>query len=229
MNHNRSGLEGLTRRGLVLGASVALLVGAGVSPVVNAQAFSSASLPSASLSNDASGVEDDAPGAEAGPRITVSDTTLPTEGEHQITVTGTGFNDPSVLGTRPPLAGQPSGAYVVFGKFLDEWKPSADAPSSARKVIEQWWALPTVSFNERGGEPPYIEIDGDGNFSTTFTVFQAEPELGGNYGIYTYAAGGAVKEAYEQYVPIVFSDEDAAPAAGSVAGILNSISGIFGS
>ncbi|MDV8001039.1 hypothetical protein [Rhodococcus sp. IEGM 1408] len=145
------------------------------------------------------------------PKIEVSQSSLSAEGEHQVTVTGTGFNDPSVVGTRPPLAGQPSGAYVVFGKFLDEWKPSANAPSTARAVVEQRWALPTGSFTAMGGQLPYIEITADGSFTATLTVSKAaadaKSELGG-YGIYTYPAGGAKKASYEQFVPVVFTPAD---------------------
>lgn len=176
------------------------------------------------------------------PQIAISQSSFSAEGEHQVTVTGTGFNDPSVVGTRPPLAGQPSGAYVVFGKFLDVWKPSSTAPSAARKVVDQRWALPTSSFNTMGGQPPYAEIAADGSFSITLTVSKAaadaKAELG-NYGIYTYAAGGATKASYEQFAPITFApagngggdgggnndDDTGAIGGGSLTGMTN----LFGS
>ena len=145
------------------------------------------------------------------PEIAISQSAFPAEGDHQVTVTGTGFNDPSVVGTRPPLAGQPSGAYVVFGKFLDVWKPSAGASSAARKVVDQRWALPTESFNAMGGKLPYVEIAAGGSFSITLTVSKAEADTltaDGDYGVYTYAAGGANKASYERFAPITFAPAD---------------------
>lgn len=170
------------------------------------------------------------------PQIAISQSAFSAEGEHQVTVTGTGFNDPSVVGTRPPLAGQPSGAYVVFGKFLDAWKPSANAPSAARKVVDQRWALPTASFDTMGGQPPYAEIAADGSFSITLTVSKAKADTlaaDGNYGVYTYAAGGASKASYEQFAPIAFApadnggddDDTGTIGGGSLAGMTN----LFGS
>src|SRR5690606_2730404 len=73
------------------------------------------------------------------PTISVSKTSgISPEGE-TITVTGSGFDPqpPATNGTRPPLAGQYGGAYVVFGKFPDNWKPSAGVASSQRKVGTQ--------------------------------------------------------------------------------------------
>lgn len=145
------------------------------------------------------------------PTIEVSETTFSAEGEHQVTVTGSGFNNPAVVGTRPPLAGMGTGAYVVFGKFLDEWKPSAGAASGAREVVDQRWALPTASFDQQGGELPYIEIDADGNFTATLTVSKDAADTAaatGNYGIYTYAGGGVVEASYETYTQISFTPAD---------------------
>ncbi|MDX2356838.1 hypothetical protein [Dietzia sp. PP-33] len=178
--------------------------------------------------------EDETQNPIGDPQIQVSQTTLPEDGEHQVTVTGTGFNDPSVVGTRPPLAGQPSGAYVVFGKFADQWKPSAGAASTARKVIDQRWALPEPSFTAQGGELPYIEIAADGSFTAVLTVSKAQADAVGNYGIYTYPAGGATKASYEQSVPITFTptddgddddDDSGTIGGGSLAGMTN----LFGS
>src|SRR5688500_17259834 len=44
-----------------------------------------------------------------------------------VSITGSGFDPAAAIGTRPPLSGQPSGSYVVFGKFADVWQPSANA------------------------------------------------------------------------------------------------------
>lgn len=61
---------------------------------------------------------------------------------------------PATNGTRPPLSGSFSGAYVVFGKFATDWKPSAGVPSSARAVIAQKWAVPAASMSTIGGAGP---------------------------------------------------------------------------
>ena len=185
-------------------------------------------------------VEDENPVEEpaAAPAITVSETTLSAEGEHRVTVTGTGFNNPDVVGSYGPFAGKGTGAYVVFGRFLDEWRPSANAPSSSRVNSNQLWALPTETFTMQGGELPYIEIDEDGNFTGTLTVSKEAIDAktsAGNYGIYTYAGGGFKEASYELFVPITFTDgdddgdiEDPTEPGSGVAGSLGSLSTLFG-
>src|SRR5699024_8944856 len=82
------------------------------------------------------------------PALDVSKTTdLDPDGQ-TITVSGSGFDPNANTGTRPPLAGQPSGIYVVFGDFDTDWKPSDGIASGARRVIEQYWALPEPSFSQ---------------------------------------------------------------------------------
>ena len=78
------------------------------------------------------------------PTITVSKTKGLNPGGEVITVNGTGFSPqpPATDAVQPPLAGQFGGAYVVFGKFADTWKPSEGAPSSSRRDSE---ASPTLS------------------------------------------------------------------------------------
>jgi len=144
--------------------------------------------------------------------VTVSKTTVNPAGD-TVTVTGTGFT-PTVLGTRPPLAGQPAGVYVVFGKFLDNWKPSDGAPSSARPGLPanqggtKWAVLAANIATIGGANAGAIELSPDGSFTATLNV---KPEWGtisaqspGNYGIYTYAASGAVEAEYETFTPLTF-------------------------
>ncbi|WP_314038816.1 hypothetical protein [Dietzia sp. CH92] len=184
-------------------------------------------------------VDEDQTQAPVGtPAIQVSETTLSAEGEHRVTVTGTGFNNPDVVGSYGPFAGKGTGAYVVFGRFLDEWRPSANAPSSSRVNSNQLWALPTETFTMQGGELPYIEIDEDGNFTGTLTVSKEAIDAktsAGNYGIYTYAGGGFKEASYELFVPITFTDgdddgdiEDPTEPGSGVAGSLGSLSTLFG-
>ena len=142
------------------------------------------------------------------PAIIPSKTTGLVPGE-TITVIGTGFDPNANTGTRPPLSGQKSGVYIVFGKFADNWKPSAGAPSSARKVISQRWALPTSSYNvmnPNGTNADYVEIDENGRFVAELTV--TEDVAAGNYGFYTYPGSGATNA--KQEVAVLASFQAAA-------------------
>ena len=153
---------------------------------------------------------------DSGPRVTVSKTVISETGDHEIVVTGTGFQDDEVVATRPPLAGNSPGIYVIFGKFADEWKPSEGAASSARKVISQFWAVEEGNLEDIGGPARGgIILSPEGDFTATFTVSKAlaEEKAGdavGNLGIYTYAGGGAKHAPWETYQPISFGEPAAA-------------------
>ena len=144
------------------------------------------------------------------PTVSVSKTTEITPAGEVVTVTGTGFapNAPSTSGTRPPFAGQFGGAYVVFGKFADEWKPTDNAPSSARKVASQKWVVGADQVATIGSAQG-VAINADGSFTLELLVsrgFSGEPETG-NYGIYTYSGSGAKYAPFETYTPVSFSTE----------------------
>ncbi|WP_200807971.1 HtaA domain-containing protein, partial [Demequina sp. NBRC 110056] len=151
------------------------------------------------------------------PSVTVSKTTdLDGEGE-TVTITGTGFvpNAPATTATRAPLCEregmtwvncQFGGAYVVFGNFPDTWKPSAGVPSTARTVIEQRWAVDASNVDALGAEA--VALNADGSFEVTLNVSDAQPELTGNYGIYTYPGSGAVYAPFETYTPITFAEPE---------------------
>ncbi|GAA1052110.1 hypothetical protein [Dietzia natronolimnaea] len=171
------------------------------------------------------------------PKIQLSETTLAADGSHQVTITGTGFDDRSVVGVRPPLAGKPAGFYLVFGKFEDAWKPSAGGTSAARKVVEQKWVLAAENHAVIGGAAAgAVELRPDGSFTTTLTVSKdaadAKSETGG-YGIYTYAASGAVHAPWELSAPITFTtggDDDDDDDTGNVGGgSLAGMTNLFGS
>ena len=138
------------------------------------------------------------------PTIEVSaDSDLVYEGQ-QITVTGTGFapNAPSTNGTRPPLAGQFAGVYVVFGSFADTWKPSEGATSATRKVApgQQKWVVNPANVNSIGGtNAGAVAINADGSFEVTLTVSAEFTGMlaDGNLGIYTYPGSGAVYAPFE--------------------------------
>ena len=149
------------------------------------------------------------------PAISVSQTTGLESGD-VVTVTGTGFGPNETggpLGTRPPLAGKFSGVYVTFGTFLDTWKPSEAAPSSARKTAPNVtkWVLDSAGVATVGGPAAgAVAIGADGSFSVEITVTEdfAGALADGNYGIYTYPGSGAVYAPFETYTPLEF----AAPA-----------------
>lgn len=127
----------------------------------------------------------------ATPSITVSETEGLVAGD-QITVWGKGFDPAAHNGTRPPLAGQPSGSYVVFGKFTDTWRPSTGAASSNRTVISQRWAVPAaqhLALDPTQTNPLYVRLSPNGTFTAVLTV--GESAAAGNYGIYTYPGSGA--------------------------------------
>lgn len=124
-----------------------------------------------------------------------------------VTITGRGFTTTGNLGTRPPLLGQPGGVYVTFGRFADVWKPSAGAPSSARQIAVQKWALPEPSYstlNPLGTNPDVVLMDGEGCFTAQILV---SPVAGTNpnLGIAVYPGSGAVNAAEEFFLPVGFS------------------------
>lgn len=137
------------------------------------------------------------------PAIVLSRTTGLDPAGDTITVTGTGFDPAANVGTRPPFAGQPSGVYVVFGRFAENWRPSAGAPSSARQVIHQVWALPRAQhdmLNPTGTNPEITLLEADGTFSAQLPVSAAEGS--GAYAVATYPASGAVNPSQELLVPV---------------------------
>lgn len=136
--------------------------------------------------------------------VRVSDTTILPSGAYRVTVRGSGFTPGLAVGTRPPLAGEPAGAYVVFGKFASTWQPSQGAGGDSRPVASQQWAVPTTSSAVEGTIP----MQPDGTFTARLTIDRSAADAAaggaGRYGIYTYAASGAVEPTYETATPIRF-------------------------
>lgn len=216
MNEFRSGLALAGRRGLAAGAAAALLAGAVAAPAANAQQ-------DGVLPNNVVRYSETVATAEQGSaQISLSASTFDDAGDHQLTVTGSGFNDASVLGSRPPLAGKGAGVYVVFGKFADDWKPSLNAPSTSRPAADTKWAVAAADMATIGGEEGgAIELRPDGTFTATLTVSKAEAdtkagESAGNYGVYVYAGSGAKHGPWEVTAPISFTDggDDSGPTPG---------------
>ena len=135
-----------------------------------------------------------------------------------VVVRGSGFDPAGNVGGRgmPIPSDLPQGTYVVFGKFAEQWRPSQGAPSAARSVGSQRWALAREVLDQvpagfRGAiEAQWAEVNPDGTFETTLTV--AEPEGGwtvadGVLGVYTYGAGGVDNPDQELAVPLTVVDE----------------------
>lgn len=210
---------------MVLGAALALLSGTAIAPVANAEEAGIGALVSTALQSLTSASASASAEQGDGPRVTIPESVLSENGEHEITVSGTGFKDDAVVASRPPLAGKNPGIYVILGKFADEWQPSAGAASTARKSISQYWAVNAEDMETIGGSARgAIELAADGSFTATFTVSKAQiddvaGDVEGNVGIYTYAGGGATHAAWETYQPITFGDPF---SLGSLAGLLPS-------
>ncbi|MFF2620510.1 HtaA domain-containing protein [Oerskovia jenensis] len=144
----------------------------------------------------------------------------------KVVVKGSGFDPAGNIapaGNRPPIsAGSPAGTYVVFGKFADAWKPSAGAPSSARVVGDQRWALSQAGFDaiapafQGAVRGQWVTVSPEGEFTAELTVKPKQasgvdlvwPEAG-SFGVYTYGAGGVNNAAQELSVPVNYTDAPA--------------------
>ncbi|WP_139416023.1 HtaA domain-containing protein [Agromyces laixinhei] len=150
-----------------------------------------------------------APPEPTTPSVTVSKTSgLDAAGE-TITVRGSGFipNAPATNGVRPPLMGKFAGAYVVFGSFAADWKPSAGAASSTRVVDSQKWVVDAADVAAIGGAAAgAVAVGADGSFEVELTAREFEKALAdGNYGVYTFAGSGAKIASFETYTPVSFA------------------------
>ncbi|MEE6281422.1 HtaA domain-containing protein [Georgenia sp. MJ170] len=134
-----------------------------------------------------------------------------------VVVKGSGFDPAGNVGGRgvPIPNDLPQGTYVVFGKFLDQWQPSADAPSSARVVGSQKWALAEGVLDQ---VPPqfqgaireqWVDIAQDGTFTAELTLSGLGNDWpqDGSFGVYTYGAGGVTNADQELSVPVTFVDQ----------------------
>ena len=131
--------------------------------------------------------------------------------DNSVIVKGEGFDPASNVGGRgAPIPNTLSqGIYVVFGSFLDAWKPSTSAPGTARKVLDSKWALTEDVLNQVPSQfqpairPQWIELKPDGTFSSELKIADLANGLAdGKWGIYTYPAGGMTNPSQELSVPL---------------------------
>ncbi len=155
----------------------------------------------------------------AEPKVVVSKTSFYDDETATVTVTGSGFVPDDAIGTRPPLAGVSGGVYIAAGTFAESWRPSAGAPSTARKTLAApdglKWAIlaEKVGGTGLGVANGAIPLNADGTFTAELTLSKTlldsiaglDSAVHVNYGIYTYPGSGATNAAWEQYVPITFS------------------------
>lgn len=138
-------------------------------------------------------------------------------------VHGTGFSPLANQGGLPlPVPpGVPNGVYVLYSAFPDRWKPSENAPSSARTHPHDRMAwvspagtlesIPVAPFDMRRSISRVTQPMGDdGSFTARVEVDPADTTPGGNWGVYVYAGAGSVNEAEEFYVPIAYPPEPGA-------------------
>lgn len=152
--------------------------------------------------------------AEAAIEVFLADGTTPAAGARlqagdAIVVKGTGYDPTANVGGRgvPIPSNLPQGAYVVFGNFAATWQPSQGAPSSARSVGAQAWALAEdvltqVPTQYQGAiRAQWVDISPEGSFQVALTL-KDTPATPGSYGVYTYPAGGVVNADQERSVAL---------------------------
>ncbi|WP_446429670.1 HtaA domain-containing protein [Leucobacter sp. 1207-22] len=135
-----------------------------------------------------------------------------------LTIKGTGFDPASNVGGygMPIPSTLSQGAYVVFGKFADTWRPSEGAKGAARAAGPQGWVLPESVVNQVDAKyqdtirAQWIELAADGSWTAKLTL--ADPAkagtiASGDYGVYTYGAGGVVNASQELKLALDYTDE----------------------
>ncbi len=163
-----------------------------------------------------------APVAAPAVEVVGSVTDLDPKATNTVTVKGSGFvpNAPATSGTRPPLAGKFTGAYVAFGSYASVWQPSTGAAAATRSGVETKWALLAADMATVGGAAAgAIEVKADGTFETTLTLTPDESKqiAGGSWGIVTYPGGGAKYAPFETFTPVTFKDASVAKVSASTS------------
>ena len=137
-----------------------------------------------------------------------------------LTIKGSGFDPESNKTSRPGVvpAGASAGHYVVFGKYASSWRPSENAPKGNRAGGPQKWAM-TSAVLESITNPQYqdvvkkdwAELKTDGTWTADIKLAaaaDAEKIVGGSYGVYTSAAGGAVNASQELAFTLDYQDSE---------------------
>lgn len=143
----------------------------------------------------------------------------PVQSGDTIVVTGSGFepNANTEGMPLPVLPGTPHGTFVTFGAFDPDWRPSHDAPADSRdgqrRSAAAWvmsddalGQVPDVPFDlRRTIRQQWVPLADDGTFTARITVTPPEgTPADARYGVYSYAAAGAVNADEENFVPVAF-------------------------
>jgi hypothetical protein len=138
----------------------------------------------------------------------------------KLTIKGTGFDPAANVGGRgmPIPSTLPQGSYVVFGKFAEAWSPADGVASSQRKAGPQGWVLAESVLNQipndRGFQDTvrsqWVPLAEDGSWTAELTL--ADPKdaatVTGDYGVYTYGAGGVNNKAQETKLALNYTDSE---------------------
>ncbi|WP_336652727.1 MULTISPECIES: HtaA domain-containing protein [unclassified Leucobacter] len=138
----------------------------------------------------------------------------------KLRITGTGFDPAANVGGRgvPIPNTLPQGSYVVFGKFAPVWSPADGVAASARKAGPQGWVLAESVLNQVPNDRGYqsivraqwVPLAADGSWTAELTL--ADPKdaatVTGDYGIYTYGAGGVNNKAQETKLALNYTDTE---------------------
>ncbi|MBC9943740.1 HtaA domain-containing protein [Leucobacter sp. cx-328] len=141
-----------------------------------------------------------------------------------LTIKGLDFDPEGNIGGRGmPIPNHlPQGSYVVFGKFAQNWKPSAGVSSKDRARGPQGWALSENVMKQLSAETQeslkgeWVELADDGTWTAKLTLKDpgtAASILLGDYGIYTFAAGGVNNADQELKLKLNYVDNERAMGA----------------
>lgn len=138
-----------------------------------------------------------------------------------LVVKGRGF-DPNANTEGLPLPvppGVPHGTFIAFGAFAPQWKPSQDAPESARATsrLGVQWAMsrdalarvPSAPFDMRRTiRQQWVPLAADGSFTAKLKASTPKDiPANARWGVYTYGAAGATNAAQELSVPVRYSTQ----------------------
>jgi len=158
---------------------------------------------------DPGGPTDPEPQPDA-PSVTVSKTRNLDRAGETLTITGTNFvaDGTATDATEGTLKGGFGGAFVAFGKYPSQWRPSEGAKDVDRPNGDVKWLVNAADVDKVGGASAgAVALDEDGSFTTTLDVepgYFSEPSSG-TYGIYTYGGGGSAYAGFETKTTVRFA------------------------
>ena len=118
----------------------------------------------------------------------------------------------------PVPPGVPNGTFIAFGAFAPKWRPSQDArnrhapPADSAcngRCRDALARVPSAPFDMRRTiRQQWVPLAADGSFTAKLKASTPkEIPAGARWGVYTYAAAGAVNAAQELSVPVSYSTQ----------------------